>query len=136
MLVVDSSAIIAMMFDEAEGRNCAAALGARSSRVISAANYVETGTVLAGRLSPDQRGHAASDLDGFLSTFRIDIAPINDALARAALAARLEFGKCFGSRRGLNFGDSFAYALAKNLAAPLLFVGDDFRITDIDSAMP
>jgi ribonuclease VapC len=135
MLVVDSSAIIAMLFEEPEGRDCAAALGASSRRVISAANYVETGTVLAGRLNLEQREQAATDLDVFLSTFRIEISPINAELARAALAARLRFGKGFGSRRGLNFGDSFAYALAKSFGAPLLFIGNDFAVTDIESAI-
>lgn len=135
MLVVDSSAIIAMLFEEPEGDACARALAATSRRTISAANYVETGTVLAGRLSPKQRGQAVSDLDTFLSTFRIDIAPVDAELAHAALTARLQFGKGFGSRGGLNFGDSFAYALAKSLAAPLLFIGNDFTITDIEPAL-
>jgi len=136
MLVVDSSAIIAILFEEAEGPACISALEASPSRVISAANYVETGSVLAGRAAPGQRRDAIADLDAFLSMLGVGIAPLDAKLARTALEARIQFGKGFGNRKGLNFGDSFAYALASNLSAPLLFVGDDFRLTDVTSALP
>jgi ribonuclease VapC len=135
MLVVDSSAIIAMLFEEPEGPACISALKASASRMISAANYVETGTVLAGRAAPGQRRNAIADLDAFLSMLGIEIAPLDAALARTALEARIRFGKGFGNRKGLNFGDSFAYALASSLSAPLLFVGDDFYLTDITPAL-
>lgn len=135
MLVVDSSAVIAMIFDEPEAPACAQALADSKTRMISAVNYVEAGTVLAGRAKLAERREAIADLDAFLSAFRIDIATLDDSLARMALEARVRFGKGFGTRGGLNFGDCFAYALARQRSAPLLFVGDDFARTDIEPAL-
>lgn len=63
------------------------------------------------------------------------MAPLDEAQARLALEARIRFGKGFGAKANLNLGDSFAYALAKSLDAPLLYVGDDFRQTDVKSAL-
>ncbi|MDD2677463.1 MAG: type II toxin-antitoxin system VapC family toxin [Methylacidiphilaceae bacterium] len=65
----------------------------------------------------------------------MDIAPIDDRLARAAMKARIDYGQGFGRRGGLNFGDCFAYALAQQHSAPLLYVGNDFGLTDIRSAL-
>jgi len=135
MLVVDSSAVIAMLFEEPRGGACAAALGSAARRLISAVNYVEAGTVLAGRARQNERDKALADLVAFLTTFRIEIAPVTEDLAREALKARIKYGKGFGSKKGLNFGDSFAYALARSHGAPLLFVGDDFSRTDIENAL-
>lgn len=134
-MVVDSSAIIAILFDEPEGPACTKALESASWRFISAVNYVETGTVLAGRLTKGRRSKAIDVLDDFLATLGIDIAPLDDTIARAALKARLDYGKGFGKRGGLNFGDCFAYALAKQHSVPLLYVGNDFAITDIQRAL-
>ncbi|MGN1288808.1 MAG: type II toxin-antitoxin system VapC family toxin [Bradyrhizobium sp.] len=136
MIVVDSSAVIAVLFDEPEGPACTAALEAASVRLISAVNYVETGTVLAGRfLHKGQQTRAVELLDDFLAVLRVEIAPLESATARAALSARLTFGKGFGTRGGLNFGDCFAYALAKQHSAPLLYAGDDFTRTGIMPAL-
>lgn len=135
MMVVDASAIIAIMFEEPEAPDCMAALQAGDSRLISAVNYVEAGTVMAGRIRDGDRREAIADLDAFLADFRISIASIDDNLARAAMRARLDYGKGFGTRSGLNFGDCFAYALAKRHSAPLLYVGDDFALTDVQSAL-
>ncbi|NMA97538.1 MAG: type II toxin-antitoxin system VapC family toxin [Phyllobacteriaceae bacterium] len=135
MMVVDASAIIAIMFEEPEAPDCMAALQAGDSRLISAVNYVEAGTVMAGRIRDGDRREAIADLDAFLADFRISIASIDDNLARAAMRARLDYGKGFGTRGGLNFGDCFAYALAKRHSAPLLYVGDDFALTDVQSAL-
>ena len=66
----------------------------------------------------------------------IRVAVLDEAQARMALEARIRFGKGFGARAKLNFGDSFAYALAKSLNAPLLFIGEDFHHTDITPALP
>lgn len=135
MMVVDSSAIIAILFDEPEGPTCTKALERASPRLISAVNYVETGTVLAGRLTKGKRSKAIGVLDDFLATLGINVAPLDDTIARAALRARLDYGKGFGTRGGLNFGDCFAYALAKQHSAPLLYVGNDFALTDIQPAL-
>ncbi|GAB1584762.1 type II toxin-antitoxin system VapC family toxin [Phyllobacterium phragmitis] len=135
MIVVDSSAIIAIMFDVAEAPACMTALQAGGSRLISAVNYVETGTVIAGRNRSGDRREAVADLDAFLTDFRIDITPIDDRLARAAMKARIHYGQGFGTPGGLNFGDCFAYALAKQHSASLLCVGNDFGLTDVQSAL-
>ncbi|WP_414153813.1 type II toxin-antitoxin system VapC family toxin [Paracoccus denitrificans] len=124
------------MFEEAEASGCMAALQTDTSRLISAVNYVEAGTVMAGRIRNGDRHEAIADLDAFLADFRIAIASTDESLARAAMRARLDYGKGFGIRGGLNFGDCFAYALAKRHSAPLLYVGDDFALTDIQSALP
>jgi ribonuclease VapC len=135
LIVVDASALVAMMLKEPGWDRLAARLATEPSgaRMISAANYVEAGTVLAGRHSDPHQGVA--DLDAFLQNFGIAIAPIDEGLARLAMQARIRFGKGFGAAARLNFGDSFAYALAKSLDAPLLFVGDDFSATDVAAAL-
>ena len=102
--------------------------------VISAANYVETGQVLAQR-NRLGAGTALAELEEFLVTGRIAIAPVDEAQARVALEARIRYGRGFGHPAGLNYSDCFAYALAKTRGLPLLYVGDDFTHTDIVSAL-
>jgi len=120
------------------GEPAAAALVERlqrdSDRVMSVVGYVETGTVLAGRRSTDKL-LAIADLDRFLDEAGIAVAPIGADQARQALYARIRFGRGMGRGGTLNFGDSFAYALAKIHNAPLLFVGNDFRGTDVGTAL-
>jgi ribonuclease VapC len=77
---------------------------------------------------------ALADLDAFLADMNIEIVPVTVEQARLAVRARLKFGKGFGTRSGLNYGDCFSYALAKSLSAPLLFIGNDFSKTDIERA--
>jgi ribonuclease VapC len=134
VIVVDSSAIAAIMFNEPRASDLAAVLAAERERVLSAASYLEVGTVLAGRRrsAPEE---AQQDLDAFLREADIDIAAVDADQARLALNARVRYGRGFGARRGLNYGDCFSYALAKALNAPLLYVGDDFARTDVTSAL-
>ena len=99
-MVVDASAIIAIMFEEAEAPDCMAALQTEALRLISAVNYVEAGTVMAGRIKDGDWHEAIADLDAFLSDFGIAIAPIDDNLARAAMRARLDYCKGIGMRGG------------------------------------
>ncbi|MGH7025177.1 MAG: type II toxin-antitoxin system VapC family toxin [Caulobacteraceae bacterium] len=136
MIVVDSSAVVAMLLGETAAEACAARLAKepRESRIMSAANYVEAGTVLAGRHADPARGVAL--LDELLGLAGIALAPVDEAQARLALQARVRFGQGFGAAAGLNFGDCFAYALAKLSGAPLLFLGGDFAATDIEAALP
>ena len=101
---------------------------------MSVANYVETGAVLAGRRHDDRAG-AIRDLDSFLDEAGIMLAPIDASQARVALDARIRFGRGMGHGGLLNFGDAFAYALAKVNSAPLLFTGDDFKRTDCTAAL-
>jgi ribonuclease VapC len=131
VIVVDTSAVIAMMFGEPQADFLAQRLAASpvGQRRMSVANYVEAGTVLAGRTSSPERAHKR--LDAFLTLVGISLAPIDADQARIALEARVRFGKGFGAAAKLNFGDCFAYALAKTMDAPLLYIGDDFSKTDL-----
>ena len=75
------------------------------------------------------------DLDAFLNTSGIKIHAVDETQTRMALEARITFGKGFGAKAGLNFGDCFSYALAKTLKAPLLYIGNDFTHTDLTPAL-
>lgn len=134
MIVVDSSAVIAILFGEPTAPALLARLQSDPDRIISVASYVETGTVLAGRRHAD-RIRAIDDLDAFLAEARIAIAPADASQARLALSARIRFGRGMGHGGRLNFGDAFSYALARARRAALLFVGDDFASTAISSAL-
>jgi len=134
MIVVDSSAVIAIMFGEPSSEALLARLVADPDRVISAASYLESGTVLAGRRRTD-RVLAIDDLDEFLSSAGIELAALDAQQAHIALRARILHGRGMGHGGTLNFGDAFSYALAKTLDAPLLFVGDDFATTDVKVAL-
>jgi ribonuclease VapC len=130
MIVVDSSAVVAIMFGEPSAPLLLARLAADPDRVISVASYVETGIVLAGRRHSD-RLRAIDDLDSFLAEARIALAPVDVPQARLALSARIRFGRGMGHGGLLNFGDAFSYALARTREAPLMFIGDDFGTTDV-----
>ena len=136
MIVLDSSAVVTIMLNEPGAGKVAARLSEAppGQRLISTANYVEAGAVVAGRIAGNPR-QGLRDLDAFLSRFGVDLAPFDDVQARLALEARITFGRGFGGRGKLNLGDCFAYALAKSLGAPLLFTGNDFSKTDITSAL-
>jgi ribonuclease VapC len=134
MIVVDASAVIAMLFGEQSSAALSARLAADADRVISVASYIEAGTVLAGRRRSD-RLKAIDDLDAFLAAAWIKIAGIDTTQARLALRARIRYGRGMGHGGALNFGDTFSYALAKALDAPLLSVGNDFAGTDVRRAL-
>jgi ribonuclease VapC len=128
-IVVDSSALVAIGTFEPDRPAFIRAIETASAILISPINYVETGVVLTGR------GHFVSRqaFDEWLSNYRVRVAaePVVDTLA---LDAYLTFGKARHPAR-LNLADCFAYALAKSLDAPLLYKGDDFRMTDVRSAV-
>lgn len=134
MIVVDSSAVVAILFGEPSAPALLARLTADPDRVMSVASYVETGTVLAGRRHGD-RLRAIEDLDAFLAEAGIALAPVDSAQARLALSARIRFGRGMGHGGVLNFGDAFSYALARSREASLLFIGDDFGTTDVTAAL-
>ena len=134
MIVVDSSAVIALLFREPPAAAIAARLAADPDRVMSVASYLEAGTVLAGRRRAD-RLRAIDDLDQFLAEAGIDLRAVDPVQARFALHARIAYGRGMGHGGSLNFGDAFSYALAKSLDAPLLFIGDDFAATDVVPAL-
>jgi ribonuclease VapC len=126
--------VVAILFGEPSAAALLARLAAFPERLMSVVNYVETGTVLAGRRQGD-RSAAIKDLDALLDEAGIVLAPIDAGQARVALEARIRFGRGMGHGGALNFGDTFAYALAKVNAAPLLYTGDDFGRTDIATAV-
>jgi ribonuclease VapC len=134
MIVVDSSAIIAMMLHEPSGPDLAARLATDTERVMSVASYLEAGTVLAGRRR-NNRLQAIDELEAFLSETGIFLLPVDVVQGRLALSARITHGRGMGHGGTLNFGDAFSYALAKAHDAPLLFVGNDFAATDIKPAL-
>ncbi len=116
---------MAILFGEASAAALLDRLLADPQRIMSVASYVETGTVLAGRQRRD-RMRAIEDLDSFLDTTGIVLAPVDEYQARLAVRARIRFGRGMGNGGVLNFGDTFSYALARAHTAPLLFIGDDF----------
>ena len=130
MIVIDTSAIIAILKDEPEQRSFAEAIEQAETCLMSAANYVETSMVLEARNGYE----GLRDFDLFLLKAGIIIETVDAEQAKAARMAFSKFGKG-RHKAGLNFGDCFSYALAKTLGAPLLFKGDDFNHTDIRSAM-
>jgi ribonuclease VapC len=134
MIVVDSSAVVAILFDESSAAALLGRLETDPDRVMSVASYLETGTVLAGRRRSD-RLQAIDDLDAFLDEAGIVLAPVDETQARVALQARIQFGRGMGHGGVLNFGDAFSYALARTRDAALLFTGDDFGTTDVIVAL-
>jgi ribonuclease VapC len=133
MIVLDTSAVIALLRNEPTASVLTARLAIDRERMMSVASYLEVGTVLAGRTRPPH--HAVAEIDGFLADMQIELRPVDEAQARLALEARIRYGRGMGHGGTLNYGDTFAYALAKSLDAPLLFVGDDFSKTDVRAAL-
>ena len=129
-MIVDTSALLAIFFREPEARAFARAIAQSLGRRMSAANLLEAGIVADAQTDP----RAARQLDAMVARFRIRIEPVTEAQVRIARQAYVDFGK--GNHpAGLNFGDCFAYALAKESGEPLLFKGDDFRRTDVQVAL-
>ncbi len=128
-MIIDTSAILAILFEEADADHFISAIAAASSRRISAATLLETTIVLESRVGPT----AGHELDAFLSRAQIQLEPVTADQAQTARQAWRRFGK--GNHpAGLNFGDCFAYALAVATQEPLLFKGHDFQLTDIPAA--
>jgi ribonuclease VapC len=126
-VIVDTSALIAILRDEADAKTFAMAIAGADRRRLSAANYVETAIVIDGSRNPIASRH----FDDLLREAEIVIEPVTEEQARIAREAYRDFGRGSGHPAGLNFGDCFAYALAKALREPLLFKGDDFGYTGI-----
>src|SRR5712671_6610120 len=127
---VDTSALFAILRDEPEAKDCALAIERNANRRVSAANFVETALVIDGSRDPI----ASRRFDDLVKEARIVIEPVSEAQARIAREAYRDFGKGSGHPAKLNFGDCFAYALAKVTGEPLLFKGEDLARTDITPA--
>ena len=130
-MIVDTSALIAILRNEQDAMSYAKAIADASIRRISAANYVETAAVIDGSREPV----ASRRFDDLLREARFVIEPVTESQARIAREAYRDFGRDSGHAARLNLGDCFAYALAKVLDEPLLFKGDDFIHTDVASAL-
>jgi len=129
-LIVDTSAVIAILFDEADAALYAEAIAQADSCAISAANFVEMSVVVEAQT----KGIGPRQVDAFFRRAGIVIEPVTEDQAYMARQAYSDFGK--GRHpAGLNFGDCFAYALAKSTGEPLLFKGRDFAKTDVDAAL-
>ena len=128
-MVIDTSAIVAILENEPEGPGFVRLIAADEVRLLSAVSRVECTCVIEGR----KRAAGRADLERFLREAAIEIAPITADHAEIACEAFRRFGRGRHAA-GLNIGDTFAYALAKITGEPLLFKGDDFARTDIASA--
>jgi ribonuclease VapC len=131
-VIIDSSALIAILTDEPEAEAFARAIRAAAHRRVSAASFLETAIVIDRARNPV----ASRRLDDLIRETDISIEPVDEAQAIIAREAYRDFGKRSGHAAQLNFGDCFAYALARHRTEPLLFKGNDFNHTDITPALP
>lgn len=125
MNVVDTSAVVAVLFGEPGSGHVEHKL-VSSPCIMSAATRVELGMVVEARAGPA----GAQLLEELLARIEIKIEPVDADAANEALVCWRRFGKGRHAA-GLNYGDTFSYALARRTGAPLLFVGDDFAQTDV-----
>ena len=129
-MIIDSSALIAILFNEREAVGFAQAMAGAETRAISAATVLEATIVSEGRGGTAQEGR----VDQLLREARAEIVPVTADQARIAQEGWRRFGK--GRHpAALNFGDCFAYALARERNQPLLFKGNDFTQTDVKAAI-
>jgi ribonuclease VapC len=128
VIAVDTSVIVAILKHESEEGRVRAALGKAGSGFVSAANLLELQLVLAGKPPA-----AWAEAEAILADYRVAIRPFDERQLRIAREAAVTFGKG-RHKAGLNFGDCFAYALAKAEALPLLCTGNDFIHTDLKLA--
>ena len=126
-MVLDTSAIIAILLKEATADRLLAAIEADHTRLVSAATVVESSLVMLGRF-----GDAGEPpLDRLMQSLGADVVPVEAEQVRLARDAAQRFGRS-RHRAALNFGDCFSYALSVARDEPLLFVGDDFAMTDVE----
>jgi ribonuclease VapC len=125
-VIIDTSALVAILDQEPEADRIVRTLASAPERTLSAANLVEAGIVMQARRGDE----GARDLDLLLAKLRVDIAAVTASQADIARKAFRRYGRA-RHPANLNFGDCFAYALAKDKSAPLLFKGNDFGQTDV-----
>jgi ribonuclease VapC len=131
-MIIDTSALIAILRAEDDASDMAHAIEQAGMRQISAANYLEAAVVIDGSRDPV----ASRRFDELVQAADLRIEPVTQDQAQIAREAYRDFGKGSGHKAGLNFGDCFAYALAKTTGQPLLYKGNDFTHTDITPALP
>ena len=130
-MIIDSSAVLAILFAEEDAPVFAQAIEAAEARRMSAANWLETA------IRVDQGGDAVASnaFDDFFDQAGVSVEAVTATQAQLARRAYRAYGKATGHPAKLNFGDCFAYALAKETGEPLLFKGDDFSRTDVRPAL-
>lgn len=126
-MVIDTSALLAILQNEPERRPFNKEIEAADSRLVSAATYVECSMIVESRYGAE----GVRDLDHFIARAQITIVPVDAEQARIARDSFRRYGKG-RHRAGLNFGDCFSYALTRVMDEPLLFKGTDFPYTDVD----
>ena len=131
-MIIDTSALIAILRAEDVASAMALAIERAQVRKISAASYLESAAVIDASRDPV----ASRRFDELVDTAGVRVEPVTHDQARIARDAYRDFGKGSGHKAGLNFGDCFAYALAKSTGEPLLYKGNDFGHTDITPALP
>jgi ribonuclease VapC len=129
-VIIDTSALIAILRAEPDAGEMARAIERAQIRRISAANWLEAALVIDASRDPV----ASRRFDELVQTAELRVEPVTGDQARIARDAYRDFGKGSGHQAGLNFGDCFAYALAKSTGEDLLFKGNDFGHTDITPA--
>jgi ribonuclease VapC len=130
-MIIDTSAVVAILSGEPDAPAFAKAIQDAAERRMSAATLVELAAVVERTRDPV----ASRLLDDFLARMSIEIVPVTADQAQLARRAYWDFGKGSGHKAGLNFGDCFSYALARERRETLLFKGDDFVHTDVLAAM-
>jgi ribonuclease VapC len=130
-MIIDTSALLAILLDESDSPMFARAIANAGARAISSASFLEAAIVIDGRRQNEMHGDG---LELLVQDADIEIVPVSAVHARAARDAYRRYGKG-NHRAGLNFGDCFAYALAKETGRPLLYKGADFACTDIQPAL-
>jgi ribonuclease VapC len=130
-MIVDTSAIVAILRNEPDAESFANSIADSKIRRVSAVNYVEAAAVIDGSRNPI----ASRRFDEFFREASLVVEAVTPEQAQIAREAYKDFGKGSGHPAQLNFGDCFAYALAKAMSEPILFKGRDFIYTDLVSAL-
>jgi ribonuclease VapC len=130
-MIVDSSAIVAILKQEPDARTFTDILEKTSRCRMSAVTFVETAIVVDSKRNPA----LSRRLDDLCKDAEIELVAVDESQARIARQAYRDFGKGSGHKARLNLGDCFAYALAKTMGEPLLYKGQDFGQTDVASAL-
>lgn len=128
MIVVDTSALLAVVLSEPDGERCLAALRSEPELIVSAGTAVEIGITATGK-------GVSEAMKELLRSLPVRVVPTDGPMVDLAVEAFRVYGK--GRHpAGLNYGDCFSYAAARHYDCPLLFIGNDFSLTDLRSALP
>lgn len=129
-MVIDTSAIVAILFAEAEASRMVSAIAAAPRKLLGAATVVETSAIMLAKKGP--AGEIA--LDALLERLEVEIVPLTAEGGAHARSAYRRFGTGVGKPAVLNYGDCLSYGVARQLGEPLLFKGEDFAVTGVEAA--